>query len=244
MWYKISNGYMWVNNEEKQFYPGGYKWQPWDNTLLYLPLESDVVDQSWKSWRTFTTSWLSYTTVGWVPSLHIWTTWWLKLTAPYWLQSDLTKPITVSVLLYRTTTANWFILDMAASNSNRQIFRFVSGQLEVAVYNHNSDSTYAKIYADFTTNQWNHIVYTITKTASNLYVNWALISSWQWNPTYPWWLRPYSHDNTQWIFCDRNVNSYASALNWNARELIMEEVEWTAQQVADYYTMIKGKLWF
>ena len=246
MGHRIKRVLIWQNWVENQVRPVVYKREPTANTLLYLPLKSDIVDQSWQSTtRTLTSSWISFTTAWWLNCISIWSTWWLKLTSPYWLQSDLAKPITVSLLLYRTTTASWKILDMAAQNSNRQHFDFTSsGQLEMFVYNHNNDSSYAKLYANFTTYQWNHVVYTITKTASNLYVNWVLISNWQWNPTYPWWLRPYSRDNTQAIFCDRTVNQYYSWLNWYARELIMEQVEWSADDVSNYYTWIKAKLWF
>lgn len=233
--------------KEKQFYPWTRWWLPNANTLLYLPLESDIVDKSWKSWRTFTTNWLTYTTVWWVQSVHIWSTGWIKLTTPYPLvpKTD-TYPCTVSVFVYITNTStNRSILDMAATNWNRQGLGFdTSNKLYMSVYNDINDSNYVKLETTLVPSQWNNIIYTITKTSSKLYVNWVLVASWVGNTNYPRWNWPYSHDNTQWIFCVRDVNNYGRWLDWNARELIMEKVEWSAQEVADYYTTIKDKLWF
>lgn len=231
---------------EKQIRPT--QWKPWANTLLYLPLESDVVDMSWQATtRVFNTNSLTYTTVDNVPSVHIWSTGWIKLTTPYPLvpKTD-TYPCTVSVLVYTTNTnTKRCILDMAAKNWNRQGILFeTTNKLSMSVYNDTNDSSYATLQATPTLSQWNHIVYTITTTSSKLYVNWVLVDSWAGNPNYPRWNRPYSHDNTQWIFCTRDVNKYTSGLNWNARELIFEKKEWTADEVSNYYTWIKSKLGF
>lgn len=221
------------------------EWQPWENTLLYLPLESDVVDQSWQATtRVFTTSSLSYTTVWWVPSVHIWSTGWIKLTTPYPLQSDVTKPMTLSILVYIT---NWqistrrAIFDIAATNWNRLFWAFKENTNNIQFWNQDTD-----IYAQFTDyiNNWMHIVVTWSVwNPLKMYINWELKTTWWTNLTRPRWNWPYSHDNAQWILCDRNVNSYGDGLNWNARELILEDAEWTAQEVADYYTRIKSKLW-
>lgn len=222
-------------------------WQPWANTLLYLPLESDVVDQSWQATtRVFSTNWLSYTTVWWVPSVHIGTTWWLKLTAPYPIQSDRTKPLTISLLIYVTaqsSSSRRLILDMAATNWSWLWMALYENTSNVKVSFNNWDTAQATIYwAIPSANSWFNVVVTATNQSSNMYINWQLVWTWNWC-TYPRWWRPYWHDNTQWIFCTRDVNRYTSALNWNARELILEEAEWTAQEVADYYTRIKGELW-
>lgn len=232
-----------------------YKWetliwggrQPSENTLLYLPLESDVVDQSWKSWRTFTTSWLTYTTVGGVMSMHAWTTWWIKLTAPYPLQDNnkRTNPITVSMLIYVTSqsqSSRRTLLDIAATNWNRQRIVLYENTSNIRLGVARWETEYTTLTAPIIANEWMNIIYTITTSSSKLYVNWELKSSWAGNPTWPRWNRPYSHDNTQGIFCTRDVNNYGSWLNWNARELIMEEVERSGTDVLNYYNWVKWKL--
>lgn len=218
--------------------------KPTTDTLLYLPLESDVVDMSWKSWRTFTTSSISYTTVWWVQSIHVWTSWWIKLTSPYPLQSDITKPLTVSVLIYRTWTWNWNILDMASTGHQRLNCTIRSWNIWIAPWEFNSstDNFYARLSTPQETNKRFLITYTISTTATKLYIDWELKQSWN------WWRYPRSYwnrnrDNTQWILSDRSVWTYNTWLNWNARELIIEEKERTADDISSYNSYIKNKLW-
>lgn len=241
--------YLYPNNTEtelKNAYIGEYGWQPWANTLLYLPLESDVADQSWKSWRTFTTYWLSYTTVGGVPSVHIGTTWWFKITQPYPFQPDNTKPLTFSFLFYVTTvqsSSRRLIADRWTTDYNRIWFAFRenTSNIEFAL-DYNDTNTIDLKSPVPSANAWHHAVFTCSTTAAKMYIDWVLTdsSSGVANPRWRW---SHSYDNTQWMFCSRDVGSYAQALNWNAREVIFEEAEWTAQEVANYYTRIKSKLW-
>ncbi len=232
----------WVGGVEKQIRPSW--WKPWANTLLYLPLKSDVVDKSWKSWRTFTTSWVSYTTVGGVQSFHVGTTWWIKLTAPYPLQSDITKPLTVSVLIYRTWTWDWNVLDMASTGYQRLSCTIRSWNIWIAPWEFTSstDNFYVKLTTPQETYKRLLITYTISTTATKLYIDWVLKKSWNWW-RYPRSLWNRTRDNSQWIFCTRDVNNYWSGLNGNARELIIEDKEWSAEDVSKYYQQIKKELW-
>ena len=237
------------NKTKEIFYPSK-EFVPSQNTLLYLPLENNVSDASWQSVaRTFTTSWTSFTTVWWVQSLNVASTWWIKLTAPYPLQDNdkRTNPITVSMLIYVTSqsqSSRRTLFDIAATNWNRQWIALYENTSNIRMQSSWWETVYATLTAPIIANQWMNIVYTITSSSSKLYVNWELKASWDWNPQWPWGNRPYSRDNTQWIFCTRDVNNYGSWLNWNARELIMEEVEWSWYDVLSYYNWIKEKLWF
>ena len=237
------------NKTKEIFYPSK-EFVPSQNTLLYLPLENNVSDASWQSVeRTFTTSWTSFTTVWWVQSLNVASTWWIKLTAPYPLQDNdkRTNPITVSMLIYVTSqsqSSRRTLFDIAATNWNRQWIVLYENTSNIRMQTSWWETVYATLTAPIIANQWMNIVYTITSSSSKLYVNWELKASWDWNPQWPWGNRPYSRDNTQWIFCTRDVNNYGSWLNWNARELIMEEIEWSWYDVLSYYNWIKEKLWF
>ena len=91
-------------------------------------------------------------------------------------------------------------------------------------------------------NQWIHLVATVTTSASKFYINGSLVQSSNWY-TKPWWNWSRSYDNTQWVFCSRDVWNFSKALNWNARELIMEQVEWSAVDVDNYYNRSKSKFW-
>lgn len=245
MWYKLKKIYIYPDGvTEKQVYPAW--WKPWENTLLYLPLESDVVDKSWQATaRTFTTNNISYTTVGWVPSIHLANWWWLCLTSPEPLQSTITNPLTISVLVYITTgqtSKRRVILDMALPYKNRLYLAFKEDTSNIQFWNQDTDIYWA--FTDYI-NNWMHIV--ITGSVWNpfkMYINWNLVTTWWTNATRPWGYWPNNDWAKQRIFNDRDLYDYTNrSLDWNARELILEETEWTAQDVADYYTRIKSKLW-
>ena len=217
-------------------------WQPWANTLLYLPLESDEVDQSWKTGRTFSTSWISYTTVWWVKSAHVGASWWAYLTAPKPIVYNSVSQQTISVLYY--VTSNY-------SSSRRQIIEFADQSDEyfnvalkeyTTVVQYSDSNSWYWSWTTIVANQWNHVVVTWDSSARKIYINGSLAWTWSWS-RYPWWSWWKGYQEYQWILCNRDWG-YGGALNWNARELILEDKVWTAQEVAEYYTWIKAKLWF
>ena len=205
----------------------------------------DFVDYSLNP-CTISTNSISYTTVWWVQSVHLWSTWWWKLTSPYPLQSDATKPITISVLIYVTASqisSRRNIVEFAATNGNRILFCIRENTSNIQYQSTQWDTIYADLTTPVIANSRMHIVVTWTTSSTKLYVNGELKATWNWNSK-PRWNRPYSRDNSQWIFNKRDVNNYTTSLQWNARELIMEEVEWNASFIASYYNKIKAQLWF
>lgn len=233
-------------HEMKNAYIGEYKaWTPNENTLLYLPLEEDVVDKSWKTWRTFTTSWITYTTVWWVKSAHIGTTGWAYLTAPNPLVNssiDKTKQ-TISVLYYvtsQTSSTRRNIIEF--SKYWEEYFGLVLKENTTLVQYNDSYSWYGS-WTTILANQWNHVVVTADTTNRYIYINWQLAWSWSSWSNPPRWSRSSSSEQNQWIFTNR-WTSYAQWLNWNARELIIEDKMWSADDVSKYYQRIKAKLWF
>ena len=222
-----------------------FGWKPDSSrTMIYLQLENDFVDRSGNT-RTITTSWLSYTTVWWVPSLHLWSSWWWILTSPYPLQSDPTKPITISVLIYVTSaqiSSRRNIIEFACTNWNRIFFCIRENTSNIELSSSQWETVYATLHAPVIANSWMHIVVTWTTNSTKLYVNWELKESWNWNPK-PRWNRPYGWDNKQAFFSRRDWD-YANSLQWNARELIMEQIEWDENFIRSYYNSIKHKLWF
>ena len=239
MWYKVNK----IRVGTQQVRPSG--WIPNDNTLLYLPLQSDVVDKSWQSTtRVFSSSWISYTTVGWVPSIHIGTTWWLLLTTPNPLVTSNTANQTISVLVYVTSQS---------SSSSRKILEFAIKDKEHTML-HLSSNWYYWYYWEsawsvatpswsIIANQRVHIVATTDSSSKKIYINWSLSASWAWSNT-PRWIRPNSTEQSQTIFNVRWWLTGSQWLNWNARELIIEDKMWSAADVSKYYQRIKAKLWF
>ena len=229
--------YIWTEEQE---------WQPWENTLLYLPLESDVVDKSWRTWRTFTTSWITYTTVGGVPSMHNWTSWGIRLTAPYPLQPTVTNPLTLSVLVYITSwqiSSRRDVVDFAATWwKNRLFLVFMENSTNLKFSN--EDLSINATFTSYINNRMNIVVTGSVWNPFKMYINWELVVTWDTNVVRPrWnWTQTWT-DIVQAIWCRRTNAEYKEGINWNMRELIMEEAEWTADDVSKYYQRIKSKLW-
>lgn len=231
------------NTELKNAYIGEV-WTPWANTLLYLPLESDVVDKSWKSWRTFGTNSLTYTTVGWVQSVHVGTSWWILLTAPKPIVTPSVSKQTISILTYVTsqqTSARRIILEWRVQNNVWTVLAFEWGTTEIRAF---WDSVGDTVSANIIANQRMHIVLTNCSEWKKLYLNWQLVSTWAWVSS-PRWSWAYSYTQNQWIFTRRDGDYWWwLSMNGNARELIAEDTIWSAEDVSNYYQRIKAKLWF
>lgn len=238
-WYKIKRILVRQNNQEKQIYPAKYKREPdASRTLLYLPLESDATDMSWNS-RTTTTSSVTYTTVGWVTSSHVWTTWWISVW-PEWFISASESRQTISFLYYST---------YSSTSARRIMFEWRNENVSFCVFTDNW-STYFKfwyVWGDytipFTANSWNVITITWDSSAFKFYKNGSLVTTRSWSST-PWRSWTYTTVKAQNVMCWRDWPSYWESCNWNMRELIFENKVRTAQEVSDYYTWIKDKLWF
>ena len=239
MWYKVNKRLIGT----KQVRPS-YEWKPdASRTLLYLPLESDTNDYSWNN-RTCTPTSVTFTTVGWVQSAHVWTTGWIIVTPNGFVNTSL-QYCTTSCLVYWTSaqTSNrrnlleWKIqntcsIGMCALENSTQLDAYWG------VWNN------PNTYVSDMVNKWTHIVMTIGNWVYKLYINWELKQNKTETYNYARWSRPYSYQQSQTVFNSRNWVSASQWLNWNAREIIFENIEWSADDVSKYYQRIKAKLWF
>lgn len=235
MWNKIQRIYIGTNLVRPT-------WKPNANTLLYLPLESDVVDKSGKSWRTFTTSWISYTTVGGVPSVHIGNSWGISLTAPNPIVTTASTQQTISFLVYFSDgviSSRRGVLWFTKQNNMDVQFSVLENTSKLNLYGASSWATQVQILE-----QWvrKHIVCVNSSAWAYVYVNGVLISTATWSST-PRWVYGSSYEQSQTIWNVRDGLSASQWLRGNMRELIFEDRTWTAQDVANYYIWIKGKLW-
>lgn len=217
-------------------------WKPWANTRVYLPLESDVVDKSWKSWRTFTTSWISYTTVWGVLSAH-WT-WsnYIRMDTPYPLVNETwvdTNNLTVSL---------WFYVTSTYSSTRRSLFEFTrySNQNITLALKENTyiiqwnDGSWYGSDTTYNANVWNNVILTASGTNKKIYINGIL--KWSWNTgVWAWGYWKNSWWQTQAIITWRDLTQ--EWLIWNMREFIIEDKEWTAQDVSNYYNQTKANFW-
>ena len=237
MWYKVKRIMVW----DKQVRPAG--WTPdASRTLLYLPLESNATDYSGNNRTTSATS-VTYTTVGWVQSAHVWTTWWIIVSPNDFISHSLNYK-TNSVLVYVTS---------ATSSSRRVIFECAKQNYYHFWWMLSENSTNIQFWSNWcgsntvswtVANSWLHLVQTIWDGYIKFYINWTLVDTQTYSTWYAWWNRSNSIEQNMTIFNDRGWVSDSRWLQWNARELIFENILWSAEDVSKYYNRIKGKLGF
>jgi len=229
MWYKLNRIMMWVNGVEKQVRPSG--WQPWANTLLYLPLENDTLDHSWgtaynPTWSiTFTTlsSWKKVGYINWnnfllnsdFPSLK------MDMTVSFWINPTSQK--------WEYQPAFW----QYKAFSNYNIWAFCRA----------GESSWTNFYFwTFSADTWNinlswWNLITITYTSSwtvIVYKNWTQVATR--NSPYNWW-------NWYQIWGRYDTGSSRTQLTAYMSEIFVENRVRTAQEVADYYNQTKANYW-
>ena len=238
------NVYIWTSGELKNAYIGEV-WTPdASRTLLYLPLESDTNDYSGNS-RTCTPTSVTFTTVGWVKSAHVWTTGWIAL--PDFINKNTSSAATLSILLYvtsQTTSSRRYFWEYAVSNSSQFYWLINSNVSYYTIWGvWTSTSSISSDSWTVEANKWNNIVYTADSTEQCLYINWEKIATWT-GTSYPRWNPSTIVEQWKYLLCPRQWVSNWTSLNWNAREIIWENKKWTPTQVSNYYNQIKQQLWF
>lgn len=233
MWYKLKRILIYPDGvTEKQVRPK-YEWKPWDNTLLYLPLESDTNDYSWNS-RNWTPTSVTFTTVGWVPSAHVDTSG--KIALPVWFISASESKATVSFLYYvwsTTTSARRTFMEF------RNIYTTCSIQINANTTNVSWGYIWDQLSAANTAQKRNHIVITWDINWINMYMNWSLVSTMTGSAT-PRRNSTQTDYNVQYVMNGRDGDKW---VNWNMREYILENIKRSAEDVSKYYQRIKSKLW-
>lgn len=229
----------------KQVRPS-YEWKPdASRTLLYLPLESNTNDYSGNN-RTCTPTSVTFTTVGWVKSAHVWTTGWIAVTPTNFITQS-TQYKTTSVLVYVTslqTSARRVVREWAIQNVEHH-WLIITENTNWNINIFSWKTSWMGISSVIAPNTWILITETLWNWVHKVYVNWTLINTVTYTSTLPaWWNRPYSYQQNQAILCWRDWVNYWQSLNWNAREIIFENILWSDEDVSKYYQRIKAKLWF
>lgn len=204
-------------------------WQPWANTLLYVPMDTDLLDH-WPNNITVTNSW----------DVSVGAVWWLSAgyfsTNSSYLSAPIDNyisaaPFTVSCWVYwnwtyfaeNTTSVFWMYLSWpyrwaCVQNSNNWLRSERLGSWRIETYEY------------LTVNTWNHLVLTLTDSESVLYLNWTAIwnISWTWNSTF---------EN---FFIGRDWDNSNRCWSWYLSNFIIESTAWTSQEVSDYFNQTKS----
>lgn len=224
-----------LNWEEYQFAaPSGW-WQPWANTMAYLPLKWNLTDLAWNytwtSWANLqwdttvadipvayvsTNDWYAYTTTNWptIDGSNSYTvSWWVKL-------SDVTKAMSIIDIDYWTYRG--LAMTKFYDGAYKQYFI-----IYLWWYSWSSGIEYLYTYNPWT--NWN--LYTATYSPWNIkwYINGSLVS--QQSVTLSWSISP-----TSYISIGKSNKTQSTYYS----DILFEQSEKSAQEISDYYNQTKS----
>lgn len=210
-------------------------YEPNEHTLAYYPLTTTTTVNDMKGSGTaynLTNNWdVTFWTYDWVGCAKFW---WTQNTSCLYYNSSLftwSAEFTVSVWHKQIIWYSWYhnnILSVWTHNGTNGFIEWINNTtLYVWWWTNDRNTWYTMTVWD-----WRNIVYTHKNGTIKVYVNWALkytgtvsfnIQNWR---TILWW----------WI---SNQSSYVSSDNfqWYLSDAIFENVEWSAQDVQDYYDL-------
>lgn len=226
----LKKRYVWVD----------YQWTPWDNTVAYRPLNSTttVNDQSGNGY-TLTQTWGSFTTLDWVDCFYNgWST-----TGYFTLESAPLIPIgnsdrTISLWLNPTTYSTSYD-NAPLSYWNRSIswdavyMRIdTSGNYLAGVQTENIN------WSSMIANSWTLLTFTSSWNTFSFYINWVLqgsnsdatISTAAISSSYPFYLM-------------KLASTSSHQVRWYLSEVIIEDKNWTATEILNYFNDNKAKYW-
>ena len=246
------NIYLYPSNTEtklKNAYIGEYGWKPDSTrTILYLPLENNATDQSWNNVSTSYSSWVSFTTQWWISCVNVsYSSVGIALSPTNIVNTSQTKK-TISVLLYFPSLYTSYQKTIYYAMKDTSPF-CSSSEIRINGYDYDivcvidANPYINAIRYQPPQWQWFHFVQT-TESWTNwnkMYINWELVAQDTGPNTPRWWVSWSWTNNILNVLGNGSSNRW---LDWYAREMIWENVVWSADEVLEYYNNIKEKLWF
>lgn len=205
-------------------------WKPWNDVVLYVPLEDDIAEKTWKN--TITNYSVSLTTLNWVKCWYF--NWSARIETSQRQFSNTSH--TLSAWIYYPDS--WFTGWCNALSSNPcwvynwDIISITSSWTIVnyTVYTWNTSWEIKKSNLNLKWG-WHNVVFSWW----TLYLDWQVIWSNSWNYT---WNQIY----TIW-WHTTNSSCTRSFMKWYLREVIIWNSVWNAQEVLKYYNKTKKYFW-
>lgn len=221
-------------------YGGEWKWKPWSNTLMYLPIDSDdtnstVYDHSWNSKNNTWYGTASYDTLtSWKKVIN--------LTWSNWIYIDeaiiTSQPCTVNVWVYR----DW------SQNNDATIFVEQNWHDEIWIVACYYSTNIAGFYWDTSSwrnfsNQFNssdktryNLVLTLWNNTITMYINWEQKSQATWNtPVFTW-----VPASSLWFARSVVVDVNYRFMKWKIWAVILENKVRTLDEITKYYNSTKA----
>lgn len=201
--------------------------EPWENTILYLPMTEDLLDHSWNSIAITNNN--SVSIVDWA-----WYFWGasrrLTFTNPY----NMSGGRTISAWFKTSSNSEQWFYTQWVNNTNTMLhiwYSSTSRWLVIAFYANDMDSG----STSWTDNNWHHAVFTYNGWWSTIiYLDWVVLKSWSLSGLNPW-------NNTGCIW-DLITGTWKT-FNGYMSQYIIEKIARTDQEVLDYYNMTKWNYW-
>ena len=217
-------------NEEALAY---FDYSPNADTLVYLPLEWDLTDKTWKTtpvWNsiTFETQWWKlWVRFAWNTNSYI------NLS---WVQSLDTTDFTISFWIYVIWNSDIIFVHRWNSDSTNMDLHFIRRSTnKVDLWFYSNDCAWNVAVSNW---RWYNLTWTYNHStrAMRTYVNWALDWSrtWSWNPNF------WTYDIQLW--CKRWRTTW-NAVNGVMSRFILEKREWSSSEVAEYVNKFKDEYW-
>lgn len=217
------------------------EWLPWDNTIAYIPMETDLLDH-WPNSITVTNnnSVALASNVGsaTIPVWNFWD-WTVRRYLTFTNNTLMSGASTVNVWAYYNgfSISNWQFLAFAqGTNSNYKAFIL---NLQNNSNNWFCTSLYwTDIYSNIypTAQNWHNVCYTYDgNKGSKMYLDWVLIKSGTFS-TAPALTQYNAHIWT-------NPRNTSAMFNGYMSEWILENKTRTAEEIANYYNSTKSKYW-
>lgn len=208
-------------------------WQPWANTVAYRPLKSDAQDYSWNWNHLSQTGTITYTTLDGVACAK----WngdasYLQSTSASLPSSGNSRTVAI---WYAEPASTWthYIVCWGEATTWKTFWLQTSSQKFRFTSNSNAGTS-----TTLTLNKWYSFIVTYSSTnKTRMYVNWVADGTQSTSLT----TRAVSSSYPIRLF-NRNTNTNYPSSGYLS-EVIIENVEWTAQEIADYYNLTKSNYW-
>lgn len=225
-----------VQSEPKKIYirVDVQPWQPWANTTMYFKFNWNLKDEI--SWTTYTASAITYWTLSW---------WQQYAILPWNNNSSFAINNNLSDGWSELTMHTWFYVANTnnmrcefATNNYYTSFIWEGGNIGIYYYDRSQDiwNWWASNIPSYNINE-RHLFSQTIKADWKIKIFLDGQLWWEKNMQSSLW----SSSGSQYIWAYREWGQ--KFFVWWLSEMIAEKIEWTEQEVADYYNLTKWNYW-